>query len=340
MITTVAKELGILPAQVQTIADFFDAGATIPFIARYRKEQTGSLDEVVIADIRDKITRFKELSARKQAILNSLEERELLTASLKTAIDRAETKAELEDLYEKFRPKRRTKAQAAREQGLEPLAMELLKQRDVDPEIEALPFVDKDKGVETAEQALGGARDILAETFNEDPAIRGKVRRLFESKATLSSQVKKGKDDEGAKFRDYFDWSESAAKSPSHRILAMFRGEALSILTVHVLPEEEQALAMIEQRVVKNSTRAALEVKAAVKDSYKRLMGKSLEKETMTNLKQRADQESIQVFAGNIRELLLFPLSVRSGFWQLILASGPGVRSSASTAREPFCIMQ
>ena len=323
MITTVARDLRILPAQVQTIADFLEGGATIPFIARYRKEQTGSLDEVVIADIRDRITRFKELSSRKQAIVASLEERDLLTDSLSKAIDRAETRAELEDLYEKFRPKRRTKAQTAREQGLEPLAMELLKQRDMDPETEALPFVDQDKGIETVEQALSGARDILAETFNEDPAIRGKVRRLFESRAVLSSRVKKGKEDEGAKFRDYFDWSESAAKSPSHRILAMFRGEALSFLTVHVLPEEEKALAIIEQMVVKNNTRAALEVKAAVKDSYKRLMGKSLEKETMANLKQRADQDSIQVFAGNIRELLLFPPLGQ----KRILAIDPGFRT-------------
>ncbi|MDY0221244.1 MAG: Tex family protein [Desulfobacterium sp.] len=323
MITTVAQDLGLSPDQVQTIADFLDGGATIPFIARYRKERTGSLDEVVIADIRDRITKFKELSARKQAIVTSLEQRDLLTDSLNKAIDRAETRAELEDLYEKFRPKKRTKAQTAREQGLEPLAMELLKQGDRDPEIEARPFVDKGKGIETVEQALNGARDILAEIFNEDPAIRGKVRRLFESKATLSSRMKKGKEDEGAKFRDYFDWSESAAKSPSHRILAMFRGEALSFLTVHVLPEEEKALAIIEQRVVKNTTRSALEVKAAVKDSYKRLMGKSLEKETMANLKQRADQESIQVFAENIRELLLFPPLGQ----KKVLAIDPGFRT-------------
>ncbi len=323
MMITIARDLGLAPAQVRTIADFFDQGATIPFIARYRKEQTGALDEVVIADIRDSITKFKEFSARHQAIVLSLEERDLMTESLRQALGRATTKAELEDLYEKFRPKRKTKAQAARELGLEPLAMAILKQRDRDPQIEALPFVDPAKGVETVDQALAGARDILAETVNEDPALRARVRKLFESKASISARVKKGKDAEGAKFRDYFDWSESAAKSPSHRILAMFRGEAAAILTVHVLPNEETALAIIEQRIVKNNTRAAREVKAAVKDAYKRLMGKSLEKEAMAGLKQRADQEAIGVFAGNIRELLLFPPLGQ----KRVLAIDPGFRT-------------
>ncbi len=323
MITTIARDLKLAPAQVQTIADFFDQGATIPFIARYRKEQTGSLDEVVIAEIRDRITKFKEFSARHQAIVTSLEERALMTEGLRQALGQATTKAELEDLYEKFRPKRKTKAQAARELGLEPLAMALLKQRDRDPGIEALPFMDTAKGLETVDQALAGARDILAETVNEDPAIRARVRKLFESKATISARVKKGKEAEGEKFRDYFDWSESAAKSPSHRILAMFRGEAAAILTVHVLPPEETALAIIEQRIVKNSTRAALEVKTAIKDAYKRLMGKSLEKETMATLKQRADQEAIGVFTGNIRELLLFPPLGQ----KRVLAIDPGFRT-------------
>ncbi len=323
MITTIAKELGVTPGQVKTVTQLFDEGATIPFIARYRKERTGSLDEVAIAAIRDRLAKAKELASRKQAIVTSLEERDLITKDLRSAIDRASTRTDLEDLYEKYRPKRKTKAQAARELGLDPLATQLLKQTNTDPMTEARPFVNPDKGVGTPEQALAGARDILAETVNEDAAIRSALRRFFTSKAQIKSTVKKGKDSDGAKFRDYFDWSEPAAKSPSHRILAMFRGEAESFLTVHVLPPEETALSMIETRVIKNNTKAAQEVKAAIKDAYKRLMGKSLEKETITNLKLSADQASIKVFAGNIKELLLFPPLGQ----KRVLAIDPGFRT-------------
>jgi uncharacterized protein len=323
MITTIAKELGLKPGQVETVTQLFDEGATIPFIARYRKERTGSLDEVAIADIRDRVAKAKELSARKQAIVSSLEERDLITNDLRTAIDRASTRTDLEDLYEKYRPKRKTKAQAARELGLDPLAALLLKQTNNDPFTEARRFVNPDKGVETPEQALAGARDILAETVNEDAAIRSALRRFFTSKAQIKSTVKKGKDNDGAKFRDYFDWSEPAAKTPSHRILAMFRGEAESFLTVHVLPPEETALSMIENRVIKNNTKAAQEIKAAIKDAYKRLIGKSLEKEAMATLKLSADQESIKVFASNIKELLLFPPLGQ----KRVLAIDPGFRT-------------
>ncbi|MCP4114986.1 MAG: RNA-binding transcriptional accessory protein [Desulfobacteraceae bacterium] len=323
MITAIAKELGLKPGQVETVTQLFDEGATIPFIARYRKERTGSLDEVAIAAIRDRLAKAKELAARKQAIITSLEERDLITDDLRKAVDRAPTRTDLEDLYEKYRPKRKTKAQAARELGLDPLATLLLKQTGSDPMAEARRFVNPDKGVETPEQALAGARDILAETVNEDAPIRSAMRRLFTSKAQIKSTVKKNKESDGAKFRDYFDWSEPAAKTPSHRILAMFRGEAESFLTVHVLPPEETALSVVENRVIKNSTKAAREVKTAVKDAYKRLMGKSLEKETMAALKLSADQESIKVFASNIKELLLFPPLGQ----KRVLAIDPGFRT-------------
>jgi uncharacterized protein len=323
MITTIAKELGLTPGQVKTVTQLFDEGSTIPFIARYRKERTGSLDEVAIAAIRDRVAKAKELTARKQAIVTSLEERDLITNDLRTAIDRASTRTDLEDLYEKYRPKRKTKAQAARELGLDPLAALLLKQTGSDPLTEARRFVNPNKGVETPELAIAGARDILAETVNEDAAIRSALRRFFTSKAQIKSTVKKGKDNDGAKFRDYFDWSEPAAKTPSHRILAMFRGEAESFLTVHVLPPEETALSMIENRVIKNNTKAAQEIKAAIKDAYKRLIGKSLEKETMATLKLSADQESIKVFASNIKELLLFPPLGQ----KRVLAIDPGFRT-------------
>jgi len=323
MITFIAREMGLKQAQVKTVSELFDGGATIPFIARYRKELTGSLDEVAIAAIRDSITKFKELAARKQAIISSLEERSLMTEDLKNGIDRAANRAELEDLYEKFRPKRKTRAQAARQQGLEPLALYLLRQQNGNPAIEAEKFVDKEKGIENFEQALGGARDILAESFNEDAAIRSEIRKLFTSKSMIISSVKKGKEIEGAKFSDYFDWSEPAVKSPSHRILAMLRGEAESILTVHLLPSEELAVSAMEKRVIKNDTMAAGEVKAAIRDAYKRLISKSLEKETLTSLKQRADKESIIVFANNIKELLLAPPLGQ----KIVLAIDPGFRS-------------
>lgn len=323
MITFIAREMGLKQAQVKTVSELFDGGATIPFIARYRKELTGSLDEVAIAAIRDSITKFKELAARKQAIISSLQERSLMTEDLKNNIDRAATRAELEDLYEKFRPKRKTRAQAAKEQGLEPLALYLLRQQSGDLTLEAEKFVDKEKGVENFEQALGGARDILAESFNEDAAIRWEIRKLFTSKGMIISSVKKGKESEGVKFSDYFDWSEPAVKSPSHRILAMLRGEAESILTVHLLPSEELAISAMEKRVIKNDTMAARQVKAAIRDGYKRLISKSLEKETLTSLKQRADKESITVFANNIKELLLAPPLGQ----KIVLAIDPGFRS-------------
>jgi len=322
-ITIISRELNLSPENVSSVVKLLEEGATLPFIARYRKERTGSLDEVAIGLIRDRMDQLKALDERKTAILKSLTERSLLTQQLLEEIQAAASLTGLEDIYEKYRPKKRTRAQDAREKGLEPLAGFLLKQPDQDPLPEAERYINPEKGVESARDALSGARDILAETMNEDPYIRAKIRNLFIHTAMIQSSVKKGKEEEGAKFKDYFDWSENAFKTPSHRVLAMFRGQNEDILTVHVLPDEEQALSLMEGKYVKNRSKSAEEVRAAVKDGYKRLLSKSMEKECMAELKAKADEIAIGVFAANLKELLLSaPLGQKT-----ILALDPGFRT-------------
>lgn len=327
IVRTISREMGLDEKQVGAVAALLDQGATIPFIARYRKEATHSLDEVAIAAIRDRIQVLKELGARKEAILKSLVERELLTQELNQAIDLAGSMPELEDLYEKFRPKKRTRAMDAREKGLEPLAEFLLARKHQDLMAEAGKFVQPDKGVASAEEALAGARDILAETITEDPRVRAGVRDLFTAKALILSRVKKGKEAEGSKFQDYFDWSEPASKAPSHRILAMLRGKDQGILNLHVLPEEEQALARMEgvfpSQLSKGNPEIQAQVREALRDGYKRLLSKSMEKEILAHLKRGADEQAIEVFARNLRELLLSPpLGEKQ-----VLALDPGFRT-------------
>jgi uncharacterized protein len=322
-ITIISRELNLAPENVSSVVKLLEEGASLPFIARYRKERTGSLDEVAIGLIRDRMDQLKALDERKTAILKSLTERSLLTRELQAEIQAAASLTGLEDIYEKYRPKKRTRAQDAREKGLEPLAGFLLKQSDQDPLLEAESYVSPEKGVDSAQDALAGARDILAESMNEDADIRAKIRNLFIHTAMIQSSAKKGKEEEGAKFKDYFDWSENAFKAPSHRILAMFRGQNEDVLTVHVLPDEEQALSLIEGRYVKNGSKSAQEVRIAVKDGYKRLLSKSMEKECMTELKAKADETAIGVFAANLKELLLSaPLGQKR-----ILALDPGFRT-------------
>jgi uncharacterized protein len=322
-ITIISRELNLAQENVSAVVKLLEEGASLPFIARYRKERTGSLDEVAIGLIRDRMDQLKILDERKTAILKSLTERELLTQQLQDEIQAAYSLTGLEDIYEKYRPKKRTRAQDAREKGLEPLAGFLLKQPDQDPLSEAECYINPEKGVDSAQSALAGARDILAETMNEDADIREGIRNLFVNTAMIQSSVKKGKEEEGAKFKDYFDWSENAFKTPSHRVLAMFRGQNEEILTVHVLPDEEQALSFIKTRYIKNRSKSAEEVKAAIKDGYKRLLSKSMEKECMTELKAKADETAIHVFAANLKELLLSaPLGQKT-----ILALDPGFRT-------------
>jgi uncharacterized protein len=306
----IARELGLRTPQVAATAELLAGGATVPFIARYRKEATGSLDEVAVTSIRDRLAQLEELDKRRDAILASLEERGLLTEELRARITAAETMATLEDLYLPFRPKRRTRATIAREKGLEPLANLLFeRQREMrfDPLGEAAAFIDAEKGVATAEEALAGARDILAERFSDDAEIRARLRELFRRRGWVQTKVAKGKETEGAKYRDYFDASEPVSSVPSHRMLAMRRGEAEGFLHIRIAPPEEDALAVLRALVIRGTGPAADQVAEATEDGYRRLLSLSLETEIRLELKRRADEEAIGVFAKNLRELLLAP---------------------------------
>jgi len=322
-ISKIAGKLKLSAGQVRAAATLFSEGATIPFVARYRKEATGSLDEVALAGIRDQLDQLEELDKRREAILKSLDERNLLTDALKADVLAAETLSVLEDVYLPYRPKRRTRATIAREKGLEPLALALLEQKIADVNKAAQRYVNPEKGVADAAEALQGARDIIAEMVSEDPLVRGRMRDLFLSMGACESKVVKDKEEEGAKYRDYFEWQESVAKAPSHRLLAMFRGENEGFLTLRVAPPEEQALAVISDARVTGSGPASEQVALAIEDGYKRLLRPSMETEVRAELKRRADAEAIRVFAENLRELLLAaPLGHKN-----VLALDPGFRT-------------
>lgn len=304
-ITKISKELKLKEKQVLATAQLLEEDATIPFIARYRKEATGSLNETVITAIRDRLNQLRELDKRREAILKSLEERDLLTDELKEKIMAAETMSVLEDIYLPFKPKRRTRATIAKEKGLEPLAQLIFEQGNIDPISEAKKFIDEGKGVETGDDALQGARDIIAEWINEDQEARAKIRELFAEKGIIRSKVNSKKEKEAIKYKDYYAWEESVKKIPSHRLLAMMRGEKEEFLTLHILPEEKDALIILEKQFVKNSNATSEQVRVAVHDSYKRLLSSSMENEIQTASKQKADEEAIKVFAENLRQLLL-----------------------------------
>ena len=322
--TRIAIELKIDTSQVRATATLLSEGGTVPFIARYRKEQTGSLDEVAITAIRDRLAQLAELDKRREAVLSSLEERDLLTDELRISVGEALTLTALEDTYRPYRPKRRTRATIARERGLEPLAKLIFSQDPaIDPNDEARAFIDAEKGVESSEAAIASARDIIAEWVNEDAAARGDMRALFVKKGTITSKVVKGKEGEGAKYRDYFDSQESVTKAPSHRILAMFRGEQEGILKLTLRPQEEEALARLHRRFIDGHSPASEEVTLAVDDSYKRLLAPSLETEIRHLAKERADVEAIRVFSQNLRELLMAPPLGQKA----VLALDPGYRT-------------
>ena len=306
-LATITTELGIAPHQIEAVAGLLTDGATVPFIARYRKEATGSLDEIQIAAVRDRIGQLAELDSRRAAILASLEKNGHLTDELKERVLAAETMSVLEDIYLPFRPKRRTKAAIAREKGLEPLALLLLTQEGADPDPAALTFVDAEKGVASVDEALEGARHIIAEMVNEDETARARLRALFARKAVVRTTVIDGKEAEGAKFKDYFDWQEPAGTVPSHRMLAMRRGEREEVLSLSIFPDEAEALTILERLFVKGQGPDSAQVRQAAHDSYKRLLSRSLETELRLALKERADAEAIRVFADNLRELLLAP---------------------------------
>ena len=323
-IALIARELKLAPKQVTATVALLDEGATVPFISRYRKEATGSLDEVAVAAVRDRITQLRELDKRREAVLESLEELGKLTDGLKAQILAAETMTVLEDLYLPYRPKRRTRATIAKEKGLEPLAQKIFSQ---DPALdllaEAALFVNAEKEVANADDALAGGRDIIAEWVSEDPVARGRVRELFASKGIFRSKVITGKEEEGIKYKDYFACEEPVASAPSHRILAMRRGENEGFLFMRIVAPEPGSLALLESLFLKGAGPATEQVRQAVHDGYKRLLSASLETEMRLATRKRADEEAIRVFAGNIRQLLLAPPLGRKN----ILAIDPGFRT-------------
>ncbi|MBN1292332.1 MAG: RNA-binding transcriptional accessory protein [Candidatus Latescibacteria bacterium] len=322
-ISKIAAELQLTIIQVSATASLLDDGSTVPFITRYRKEATGSLDEVIVTAIRDRLSQLRDLDKRRESILNALEERGQLTVELKEKICAAETLTDLEDIYLPYRPKRRTRATIAREKGLEPLAELLFKQENFDPEDAANDFIDPEKGVETIGDALDGARDIIAELVNEDLNARERIRNVYSSKGMFQSKVNSGMEDAGAKYRDYFDWEEPVTSVPSHRILAMRRAENEGIVRLRITVPEEESLNILDTLFIKSTYPASQQVSLAIRDGYKRLLAPSMETEIRLTLKKRADEEAIKVFADNIRQLLLAsPLGGKN-----ILAVDPGFRT-------------
>lgn len=318
---SVSAKLNLNPQNVAAVMQLLEEGATIPFIARYRKDKTGALDEVQIQSIQDEAKFQKEFSERKAFIEKTITEQGKMTEALQDKINKATTLAELEDIYLPYKPKRKTKAQTARENGLEPLAMLLLEQGGIDPMAEAAGYITEN--VKSAEDALQGARDIIAETVNEDAQVRAKMRKLFEDSATVQSKVLADKETEGVKYKDYFDFSEPVGKIPSHRILAVMRGFMEGVLRMVIAPVEENALAAMEKFYLKANNAAGEQVKKAVKDAYRRLLQPSLESEFRMALKTKGDEEAINVFAENLRQLLLSsPLGSKR-----VLAIDPGYRT-------------
>ena len=317
----IARKLGLHEWQVENTLRLLDDGATIPFISRYRKEMTGSLDEVKLLNIKDEYERLKELDKRRDSIIKSIGEQDKMTPELRKKIDDAITMAELEDLYLPYKPKRRTRATIAREKGLEPLALIIMKQHELNPEQKALEFLNDQ--VETAEDAIAGAADIISEWISEDERARGQMRNLYYREAVIYSKVIKGKEAEGIKFSDYFDWSEQLKKCPSHRLLAMRRGEDEGFLRLSIEPEEENARELLERLFIRGKNASSFIVSNALKDGWKRLLAPSMETEFRNISKEKADEEAIKVFADNLRQLLLAsPLGEKN-----VLALDPGYRT-------------
>lgn len=319
----IAAELSVTEKQVNTTAGLLDEGATVPFISRYRKELTGSLDEVQVAAIRDRIQQLRELDKRREAILKSLTEIGRLTPELEKQVNEAETMVVLEDIYLPYRPKRKTRATAAREKGLQPLADLIWAQGRADLETEVAKYIDEEKGVATAVDALAGARDIIAEYISENAEVRTKMRNLFLEKGAFQSKVITGKEDAGIKYKDYFDWTEPVKTIPSHRILAIRRGEKEEMLWLDIQPPEDEATDLLEKLLVKANNEAAQQVKLAITDGYKRLLKPSMETEIRLFTKKKADDEAIRVFAENARQLLLAaPIGQKR-----VMAIDPGFRT-------------
>jgi uncharacterized protein len=328
-VVRIASELNLPAGKVAATAKLLAEGGTVPFISRYRKEVTGSLDEVAIAGIRDRMAQLVELEQRREAIVKSLVERNLLTDALKASIEGAETMSNLEDLYAPYRPKRRTRATIAKEAGLEPLADRIFnEQATLDVFTAAAPFVNVEKEIKDVQAALAGARDIIAERVSDDAIARAKLRELYWNAGTVRSKVITGKETEGAKFKDYFEWTEPVSKIPSHRLLAIRRGEQEGFLMMRVTPPEDEAVGILEGLFLKTrGAPAAEQVRLAIADCYKRLLGFAIEAEVRIEAKKRADEEAIRVFAKNLRELLLAPALGQKN----VLALDPGFRTGCKT---------
>jgi len=334
----IAGELNLRENQVSTTAALLAEGSTVPFIARYRKEATGTLDEVAIAAIRDRWQQLQQLDERKIAVLESIDKQGKLTDELKDKINAVETMAVLEDLYLPYKPKRRTRATMAREKGLEPLAQVIFEQKSgVDPKIEAAKYINEELKVASIDEALAGARDIIAEWINEDAKARAAIRQLYLEKGLFDSKVIKGKEQEGIKFKDYYDWQEAVKVAPSHRVLAMRRGENEEFLMLRIVVPEEEALSILKEMFVLHSlplvgraregetqiNLCASQVEMSIEDSFKRLLSLSMETEIRLLTKQEADEEAIKVFTENLRQLLMAsPLGQKK-----VLAIDPGFRT-------------
>jgi len=319
----ISTELGLKDWQVEHVTNLLGEGATIPFISRYRKEMTGSLDEVLLTQIRDRREQLEELEKRRVYILKTIEEQGNLTPELKKSLEEAETLTVLEDLYLPFKPKRRTKATMAREKGLEPLAKLIFNQKDLDIEEAAANYIDPEKDVNNVEEALQGARDIMAEWIAEDARVREMLRNLFYREGLLTCKIIKGKESEGIKYSDYYEFSEPVKKIPSHRMLAMRRGEKEMFLSIEIQPDESRALEGLEKMLINSNNASSEQVKLSIQDGYKRLLKPSMETEIRMQTKKEADLEAINVFTENLRQLLMAPPLGQ----KRVLAIDPGFRT-------------
>ena len=317
----ISTALNITERQVESTLNLLNEGATIPFISRYRKEMTGGLDEVQIGNIKERYDKLCEITKRKETIINTIEEQNKLTPELKKRIEETWESSTLEDIYLPFKPKRKTKAEIARQKGLEPLAITLMMQRENNPEEKAAQFLKN--GLKDINEAIKGAQDIVAEMVYEDEQARNTVRNLFGRQAVISSKVIKGKEEEAIKYRDYFDFSEPLKRCSSHRLLAIRRGESEGLLKVSISPDDEECVGRLERMFIRSNNACARYVAEALQDAYKRLLKPSIETETGNLSKEKADDEAIRVFTENLKQLLLAaPLGQKR-----VLGIDPGFRT-------------
>ena len=317
----ISTALNITERQVESTLNLLNEGATIPFISRYRKEMTGGLDEVQIGNIKERYDKLCEITKRKETIINTIEEQNKLTPELKKRIEETWESSTLEDIYLPYKPKRKTKAEIARQKGLEPLAITLMMQRENNPEEKAAQFLKN--VLKDINEAIKGAQDIVAEMVNEDEQARNTVRNLFGRQAVISSKVIKGKEEEAIKYRDYFDFSEPLRRCSSHRLLAIRRGESEGLLKVSISPDDEECVGRLERMFIRSNNACARYVAEALQDAYKRLLKPSIETETGNLSKEKADDEAIRVFTENLKQLLLAaPLGQKR-----VLGIDPGFRT-------------